>query len=1063
MSILRTAALAVLVSWLAAVPAQASEALQRQHEIAALELEIAGLERLAAQLGHERAFHDGRGARGNQSAEDVARLTAEMQAERERLTEQMVDLRQLAEYAALRRDDVRRAREELQRYTEQLALVQRQNVVKTAITLGLATAQEVMAFATTSGKIHEIGAWVADKIAGEAVKKALSGGDEYYTRRLQRLSASTRAVVPELEELGRLSGQTIEFWQSYLRVREDKDISGSNATILAKGRILLDLAARAATRLEALDKELDDTARGAEEEIERRHNRIAELIGVARALEQGAAEAAQLIEAARAEQARVAAEHAAVDARLAALRQRLEALRAAPVAAPAQLSDIDAQMNRYRGLLANWQRDHPGFAEQAQRLRAAMEALEATLAAFAETSARHLQARDERIRDSVGRPIYPYGDVADSEKLVAYMDYHRAMLRLREVQLPELRSSVDAVATEYDRIGELLVRAPFDASSEGIVHAELSAARNGAAQLLTRERLRLERELRAVLYSQRDALQRQLQRVVERERELAALHASEPAPAYGVNGALAVQARQILERQRRAVAGLRNAVAAAEAEIDHERAALPERIRAIEREIAGQREGYRLAAQDYIAQAQDHRAAIDREVTEKAALLAFFRRLTAQGVLSESSSMGAHDVPLFNVSRTWISTATAGLPRNCAAVEAVHGVLLPLAEESQRLLARLNSASQAAVHGPGSAPLSRWSELNEPLLHARVTEIARGVDEARARRDGTRVYPRDPISPFLQGLLGGVVMMEHFNDIIRGMSESQNRIASALAINIAHAGRLAADERIPADAVPAMREQLKRLTALYESELSCLGDDFLANGEIIDRLGQLKTLTERLAGKATYADASALIAAAQGLMQRLEGLGMGHDEAYRAELAAMQAEFDSLAAASSQGNRLAPGDARDLAALVGRIEPLLEQHLAHSRSPQGAPRISDEQVRMLYQSFIDAYARGDVRALLGLLAPDWQGGDGADLRDVEDYLSNSFRVFERIQYRISGFQVLASSSDGSVRVGYSVRIVGENRRQRMNHEESSRVVEEVGLIDGQPRILRTLSGTQWLR
>lgn len=124
--------------------------------------------------------------------------------------------------------------------------------------------------------------------------------------------------------------------------------------------------------------------------------------------------------------------------------------------------------------------------------------------------------------------------------------------------------------------------------------------------------------------------------------------------------------------------------------------------------------------------------------------------------------------------------------------------------------------------------------------------------------------------------------------------------------------------------------------------------------------------------------------------------------------------------------------------------------------------ISNQQVQQLYQTFVSAYGRGDIRGVLALLADDWHGGDGADLRDVEDTLINSFKVFDRIQYRISGFSV-RPSGENSVQVSYSVKIVGDNSRQRLHHEESSQVVEEVGLVDGKPRILRTLSGSQWLR
>ena len=137
------------------------------------------------------------------------------------------------------------------------------------------------------------------------------------------------------------------------------------------------------------------------------------------------------------------------------------------------------------------------------------------------------------------------------------------------------------------------------------------------------------------------------------------------------------------------------------------------------------------------------------------------------------------------------------------------------------------------------------------------------------------------------------------------------------------------------------------------------------------------------------------------------------------------------------------------------LQPKLAAYLA-------AFGISNAQIQALYQSFVDAYGRGDIRTVVGLLASDWRGGDGADARDAEDTLINSFKVFDRIQYRISGFSVQPLGDD-QAQVSYSVKIIGDNSRQRLHHEEESQIVEIVGLVDGKPRILRTISGQQWLR
>lgn len=139
----------------------------------------------------------------------------------------------------------------------------------------------------------------------------------------------------------------------------------------------------------------------------------------------------------------------------------------------------------------------------------------------------------------------------------------------------------------------------------------------------------------------------------------------------------------------------------------------------------------------------------------------------------------------------------------------------------------------------------------------------------------------------------------------------------------------------------------------------------------------------------------------------------------------------------------------------------MKAHLGGAAIVDGAV-LDKQQVHTLYQDFINAYGRGDVRGLLGLLAPSWRGGDGADAQDAEATLVNSFRVFERVQYRISNFKVEPLNKDRA-RVSYDVKIIGENGRQRLVHEETSQVVEEVGVVGGKMRIMRTISGSQWLR
>lgn len=167
----------------------------------------------------------------------------------------------------------------------------------------------------------------------------------------------------------------------------------------------------------------------------------------------------------------------------------------------------------------------------------------------------------------------------------------------------------------------------------------------------------------------------------------------------------------------------------------------------------------------------------------------------------------------------------------------------------------------------------------------------------------------------------------------------------------------------------------------------------------------------------------------------------------------------------SSKKSLDDSDAAQVRQLLEELEERLSEHETAARGNAAHAKfaaVSNEQVQKLYQDFITAYGQGNHRALIALLDDGWSGGDGADVRDAEDALVNSFKVFERIQYRVSSFNV-QPLTDGTVQVSYQLKIVGQNRRQNLEHVEESAVVEIVGLVDGKPRILRTLSGNQWIR
>lgn len=264
-----------------------------------------------------------------------------------------------------------------------------------------------------------------------------------------------------------------------------------------------------------------------------------------------------------------------------------------------------------------------------------------------------------------------------------------------------------------------------------------------------------------------------------------------------------------------------------------------------------------------------------------------------------------------------------------------------------------------------------------------------------------------------------------------------------------------------ADNLKRLQEWHKTLLDTHEKDFGCFDPEHVFNLTILDRLKELKKVLEKLASKPRYASAANLLATLNALKTQVSNLAIGEGNAYRQEVERLRASVDG-ARKNYESSKKSLDDS-DAAQVRRLLEELEERLSAHTNTVQTqSSSASNEQIQTLYQNFITAYGQGNHRALIALLDAGWTGGDGADVRDAEDALVNSFKVFEQIQYRVSGFNVQALG-DGTSQVSYQLKIIGHNRRQNLEHVEESAVVEIVGLVDGKPRILRTLSGQQWIR
>ena len=142
-----------------------------------------------------------------------------------------------------------------------------------------------------------------------------------------------------------------------------------------------------------------------------------------------------------------------------------------------------------------------------------------------------------------------------------------------------------------------------------------------------------------------------------------------------------------------------------------------------------------------------------------------------------------------------------------------------------------------------------------------------------------------------------------------------------------------------------------------------------------------------------------------------------------------------------------------IAGLLGRIGDLrtrLENYLASG---------SGELVTKFYQDFAAAYQSRNLPAVLRFLAPNWQADSGSDVRDLEDTLGNSFRIFDTIQVNITGLSVRVVGT--SYQASYTIKLIGHMRRMSKNHEESSQVVDTLVSTPEGLKIQRTSGGLSW--
>lgn len=277
-----------------------------------------------------------------------------------------------------------------------------------------------------------------------------------------------------------------------------------------------------------------------------------------------------------------------------------------------------------------------------------------------------------------------------------------------------------------------------------------------------------------------------------------------------------------------------------------------------------------------------------------------------------------------------------------------------------------------------------------------------------------------------------------------------------------------------------LRELVKKLEKERGTLLSASEEDFASGINVFSREGSLlfhaalrggkpgpKSLVSQAYAKlmnlitetsSTYYSGKRIAKLAAELNQIVQGI-----DAYLARPEAQGGPSQANVWISSVELALAPGGEADqmrtnasIASLMNQLSGLRDKLKAYQSSG------GDAAVRKLYQDFAEAYQTKTLGRLTRLLTADWKASDGSDLTDLEDILTNSFRVFDRIQFAITNLSIKPAGG-GQFQVSYSVTITGQIYNLNMKHQETATVEDTVALTPEGAKIKATRGGRIWLQ
>lgn len=936
-------------------------------------------------------------------------------------------LQQLFAELGKKTETLRDAHKEINAFNLNMRLTLKLNTIKATAAAMIDLMTEAQGF-VSGGAAVDVAKWVVNKAASQVMGKTL-GGPSYYSKHMQSMKAAADDLSPKVAVFNRLRALPLDSFRVYDR---NGQLLGDTSAILNRGRSLIGASDTTMRSIYRTFMELDRIHTNAEQELalltaerEMLRERLAKCRRDADHKDE------PVVRSVAADTPVYAPEPAKAKISTAGPYRKCEHYPPPMQRIIAQVKDnsekVGELLQTYRTTV------EAGYAALGERLGEIRQA--ATDEAAAINSAR--PKRVSILSDGELKWVLEHGDFprdVSFQTILTQTESARAALdQLAAHTEHELTSFADSVPLNVDAMG---------------VGAEVDSIRQLEAK-------------NAVLEGNYRALRSAA------PRDCRAVYTMPLSIGHGSVGIVAA-VNADLERFASLKNGVVRAIEASRLENERYRTAFKANFPLVRRHFDYLLESARYDAKERLQQVADSTYVAEGFIAAATALLDEYRRLTEAGVLEYFVGNGGMDN--YNLNTQWLDQLASTIDANTGSCGLVQG----LADLTQVMVSRVTTLREAAksAHGGGAIvfPSLQTGYIlthNAPTLAAQLRNLEPAVRRLQAQLQETERRNWNTSSNI--NILDILVTVEIHNVRAKGVLgslasvfEKHARIMQVrLQALASEAERLVARERIPKGEAERLAKSLPSHRAYFDDNLACLGDQDPWIKSFPDLFARAEKAIAKLRGKPTYFDATALIQRLTQLKEQVVLVGIADTDAFYRELDTIESGYK--AARDEYLTNAATVQSVDKDQIDGLLDRISRQlAMLHEQQPPRSSVVDDAAVRALYQTFSQAYNAQDVDGLTRLLAEEWRGAGDALIDDVENNLDNSFRVFDRVSFKILNLQV-TPMSDGQFKVSYQADIKGEIRRPRLTHQESVNVVDIVGPVDGHMRILNTLSGRHFIK